>query len=824
MPDMYQRARQLPPGPGPYEGGFEHPAHGGDSISFGHVLGILRRRYRLVLALTLIGVTVGGYLAAKSPASYKAVAVLRLAGERRSLTGDIEPSPELDRSADPILTVVELVRSRSVLGAVVDSLGTRLVSATPDFETYRLAGISVSPEAVGSDTIFVSFYRNGVKAKLGERNVQAQYGQPLDFGTVRFTVPTAPDVPSASLYVISREMAIDWLSSDISVFHRAETDIMDVAAVSSNARMAQRVANSTVLAFQELNILAAKQKSQRRRQFLEEQLKQTDSMMARAQADLATFRSKQQLASSQNALDQVQTFRNTLEGRASQLEADRVTFSTLLAQLKNGGEAGESEALRALATSPALAENPTVSTTFRQLELYQYRVDSMTTGPWRAAPTNPDLIQLKALITTTKGQLRQSVASHVASLDAQIGSLRKLRTQSGSSLQVLPAMAAEEARLTARVQTLTSSSDQVRQDYQKALMAEEVEAGDVDIVNLADLPYVPEWTSTPLKLALGLLLGLLLGTGTAFLLEALNTSIRKPEDLEIALHLPGLAVIPRLTGTAPAPRRRLGGLLRPGKRAQLEAKSSAAAALGTATQPFSLGVEAFRMLRTSLMWCEQGDDMKTLVVTSAAPGEGKTLTSANLSVTFAYDGLRVLLIDCDLRRPRLHGLFQVPRSPGLMDLLTPSYNGSDGVPSLTFDPSAGGSESGRPITDVVRSTHVRGLSLLTCGALPTNPSGLLSGVRMRLLLRELAKSFDLVILDTPPVLATADAGILASLADGVLLVVRAGQTDRIAAKRAHQQLVNVGARVVGTVLNDPGGEVSQYGDYYYPYDYAVEEH
>jgi succinoglycan biosynthesis transport protein ExoP len=596
-----------------------------------------------------------------------------------------------------------------------------------------------------------------------------------------------------------------------------------VASLASSPRTAQRVVNSTVLAFRELNILAAKQKSQRRRQFLEEQLKQTDSMLARAQADLATFRSKQQLASSQNALDAVQTFRMTLEARSSELEADRTTFGTLLAQLKKGGETGESEALRALASSPALADNPTVGNTFKQLELYQYRLDSMTTGPWRAAPTNPDLIQLKSLIASTKTQLRQAVSSHVATLDARIGSLRNLRAQSGASLQMLPAMAAEEARLTARVQTLTSSSDQVRKDYQKALMAEEVEAGDVDIVNLADLPYMPEWTTTPLKLTLGLLLGLVLGIGIAFLLEALNTSIRKPEDLETALHIPGLAVIPRLTATGPA-QRRLGGLLRPGKRAELELKSSTASSLGTVTQPFSVGVEAFRMLRTSLVWCEQGDDMKTLVVTSAAPGEGKTMTSANLSVTFAYDGLRVLLIDCDLRRPRLHGLFQVPRSPGLMELLMPSHNGSDGISSLIAEPGAGGTDSGRSVTDVIRPTHVRGLSLLTCGALPTNPSGLLSGVRMRLLLRELAKSFDLVILDTPPVLATADAGILASLADGVLLVVRAGQTDRVAAKRAHQQLVNVGARVVGTVLNDPGGEVSQYGDYYYPYDYAVEEH
>jgi Mrp family chromosome partitioning ATPase/uncharacterized protein involved in exopolysaccharide biosynthesis len=818
---MYQPPRQLPPGAPHYDGGFER--QGGDSISFGHFLGVLRRRYRLVLLLTVIGLSIGAYLAAKSPAAYKAVAVLRLAGERRALTGEIEPTPELDRTADPILSLVELVRSRTVMGAVVDSLGLRLVSVTPDFKTGRLEGISVDSDAPGGDTISVNFFRNGVKAKRGNREVQAPYGQPLDFGTVRFTVAEAPDVPSADLSVLPREMAIDRLLADISVVHRVDTDIMDVAYVSSNPSMAQRVVNSTVLAFRELNIQAAKQKSQRRRQFLEQQLKQTDSMLARAQADLAAFRSKQQLASSQSALDAVQTYRGTLDIKASQLEADRTTFSTLLSQLKKGGEAGESEALRALATSPAMADNPEVGNTFRQLTTYQYRVDSMTTGPWRAAPTNPDLIQLKALIASTKDQLRQAVSGHVASLDAQIGSIRNLRARSGASLQVLPAMAAEEARLTGRVQTLTSSSDQVRQDYQKALMAEEVEAGDVDIVNLADLPYVPEWTTTPLKLALGFLLGLLLGTGIAFLLEALNTSIRKPEDLETALHVPGLAVIPRLTPTIPA-QRRLGGLLRPGKRAQLESKNSTANALGTVTQPFSVGVEAFRMLRTSLVWCEQGDDMKTLVVTSAAPGEGKTMTSANLSVTFAYDGLRVLLIDCDLRRPRLHGLFQVPRSPGLMDLLTPTYNGANGTESLTFDPSAGRTDSGRPLTDVIRSTNVRGLSLLTCGALPTNPSGLLSGVRMRVLLRELAKSFDLVILDTPPVLATADAGILASLADGVLLVVRAGQTDRVAAKRAHQQLVNVGARVVGTVLNDPGGEVSQYGDYYYPYDYAVEEH
>jgi Mrp family chromosome partitioning ATPase/uncharacterized protein involved in exopolysaccharide biosynthesis len=819
MPEFYHSARALPPGPPAGDRGFETQAAG--SVSLGQIFGVIRRHYRFILGLTLLGVATGGFLVYQSPAIYKATATLRLAGERRALTGELEgPAPEVARATDPLLSLTQLVQSRNVLGAVVDSLGLRLTSATEGLETSQIDGAHVEPHAT-SDTILVTFYQNGVKAKLADREARGQYGETLDLGTVRFSVPSPPDVPAAALYVIPREKAVDKLAADIGVLQRAGTDILDLNYYSKSPRVAQRVVNTTVKAFQELNIVGAKQKSQRRRQFLEEQLKQTDSMLARAQGELAAFRSRQQLASSQNALDAQQTALLTLDGRRSELEADRATFQTLQGRLKAGGSAGEAEALRALASSPALAENPTVGNYFRQLEVNQYRLDSMTTGPWKAAPTNPDVIQLKSLINSTKAQLRQAVASHVSTLDARIRSLSSLRAQTGASMQVLPAMAEEEARLNGRVQTLTSTSDQLRQEFQKARMAEEVEAGDVDVVNLADTPYAPILGTAALNLGLGLVLGLLLGLAGAFLLEALNTSIHKPEDLELALHVPGLAVIPRLTGTGPT-QRRLGGLLGPGKKAQLESKRATATSLGTVTQPFSVGLEAFRMLRTSLSWSLQGDSMKTLVVTSAAPGEGKTLTSANLSVTFAYDGLRVLLVDCDVRRPRLHGLFQVPRAPGLMELLTPSYHGSDEAPSLTFNPDLGRTESGRPATDVIRPTNVRGLSLLTCGALPTNPSGLLSGVRMRVLLQELAKSFDLVILDTPPVLATADAGILASIADGVLLVVRAGQTDRVAAKRAHQQLMYVGATVVGTVLNDPGGEMSAYGDYYYPYEYAAE--
>jgi Mrp family chromosome partitioning ATPase len=380
-------------------------------------------------------------------------------------------------------------------------------------------------------------------------------------------------------------------------------------------------------------------------------------------------------------------------------------------------------------------------------------------------------------------------------------------------------MAEEEARLNSRVLALSKLQDQLGEDFQKARISEALEAGDVTVVDVAGLPYTPLWATASLKLMLGLLLGLVLGLGLAFVLESMNTSIRRPEDLENMLHIPGLAVIPSLTAAAQNALPRKTGILGR-RRKELPSSTGGPDDPRPLSQPFSVGTEAFRMLRTSLIWSD-GGEMRTIVVTSAAPGEGKTVTAANLAVAFAHDGFRVLLIDCDVRRPRLHGLFRLPRSPGLMELLTPNDGGPNGTQSLTFDPESGHTMSGLPIGEVVRATNIRGLSLLTCGALPTNASNLLSGLRMRALLRELGKTFDLIILDTPPVLATADAGILAGLADGVLLVVRAGKTDRNAAQRAHQQLSQVGARIVGAVLNDPGGEVVHFGDYYYPYDYAA---
>lgn len=800
MPPFPPNSRLLPGNPEPPMRAVEYVESGG-TVSFRQVYNVIRRHYRLILATTICGAVLGLFLASRDPLTYRAAAMLRFAGERRALTGDQEQAPALKGSTDPLLSIIELLRSRTVAGVAVDTLGLQLSSRTPGFSTVNLAQVRVESAAVG-DSVQLVFRQQDVIARHGDREVAAPYGQVMNPGVAQFAVRSRPAIEAATLGIVGREEAIDGLLAGLKLSRRTETDVIDIGYIDSDPVKAQRVVNATVQAFQTLNVEWARDRSRRRREFLAEQLAQTDSMLARAQAELSSFRSRQQLASSHDRLAAEQSAVLALDTRMAEIDADRRTFGALVQQLKSSDEATRGEALRTLATSPAIADNPAVGNLYRQLLLYQDRLDSLTTGPWRSTATNPDVVQLKALARSTQQKLVQAVSGHVKALDARLDALGGLRRRTGASMAVLPAMAEEEMRLSRRVDALANLGDELRKDFQRARMSEAVEAGDVDVVDLADVPYAPMLSASALKLALGLILGLMLGLVIAYLLEALNTSVRRPEDLEAVLHVPGLAVIPRIVGGSSQKRSGIRGLLGSGKPPQPAGSYMAGG------QTFSIGIEAFRNLRTSLIWTDGGDTLKTLVVTSAVPGEGKTLTAANLAVALAYDGLWVLLVDCDIRRPRVHSLFRMLRSPGLMELLTTSS--APGTPSL---PSA-----------AIRETPVAGLSVLPCGALPSNAANLLSGTRMRHLLNELREQYDIIVLDTPPVLATADAGIVGSLADGVLLVVRAGTTDRNAAQRACQQLTNVGARVVGTVLNDPRGEVAKEGEYYYPYDYAAEEH
>jgi succinoglycan biosynthesis transport protein ExoP len=799
------------------------PAFGGapDTVSFAYIYRVLRRHVWLVLTATLLGTLGGLYLALQVARVYRATAMVRLADTRRALTGGEDAGPaKIGLYADPLHSLVQLITGRQVARAVVDSLGLQLRSATPEFSTGWLREVRVDPRAAG-DSIQLTFTPSEVIARHNAQVVRAPYGRPLVLGSVRFTIPSSPGIESAVLKTAPREVAVDGLIGGLKVVTRPNTDVVDIAYEDPSALVAQRVVNATVQAFQSSNIVSAQENARRRRIFLEGQLRETDSMLRVAQGQLSRFRSVQQVASSEDQLKGEAASLMAIEGRIGELAADRQTFAALLSRLKSRNQSESAEALRALAGTPGITGNPIIASQYQQLLDYQTRLDSITTGPWASAETNPDVVQLRSLIRGTRQNLVAALNSQVTSLDARMKSLQTRRTAGGSQIQRLPSVAAEEMEMSRKVDMLSNASDHQREELQNARMAEVVEAGNVEVINLAEVPYMAVWAGGPLRLALGMLLGLLLGGCAAFLLERMNTSIRRPEELDSMVPVPGLAVIPMIQqGTLRRPR--LAGLLGRGRNGA-EGSATARGGIGALPQPLSIGTEAFRMLRTSLVWSESGESLKTIVVTSAAPGEGKTITAANLAVIFAHEGRRVLLVDCDVRRPKLHTMLRVPRSPGLVDLLRSDVDMAElsaGAANLGDGPVGLNAEI--PVPDYIRTTGIRGLHLLPCGRIEPTMADLSSAARLRRLLGDLSKWFDVVILDTPPVLAVADAGILGAMVDGVLLVVRAGQTDRTAVLRAHQHLAQIGARVVGTVFNDPEGEVTGEGGYYYPYDYAVQ--
>ncbi len=313
----------------------------------------------------------------------------------------------------------------------------------------------------------------------------------------------------------------------------------------------------------------------------------------------------------------------------------------------------------------------------------------------------------------------------------------------------------------------------------------------VSIIDYAlppDFPVGPNRTRTVL---MALFLSLALGVGLALLLEYLDDSVHSTEDVERMLHLPALAVIPAIGGAA---KRRL---LRPtpGALQKRNGHISDSPELMINVDGRSPLAEAYRQLRTSVLLSTAGRAPKSLLVTSSLPSEGKTTTAVNTAISLAQTGASVVIVDADMRRPRLRSIFGLSDRLGLSSILSSDATGPDMLAMVTKDEETG-------------------LGVLTAGPIPPNPAELLGSEQMRLLLNVLQAEFTHVVVDSPPISSFTDGVLIASMVDGVLLVVHGGKSSRHVVRRSRQLLQDVGAKIFGVVLNKVNPH-SQ--DYYYYY-------
>src|SRR6266404_3386307 len=326
-------------------------------------------------------------------------------------------------------------------------------------------------------------------------------------------------------------------------------------------------------------------------------------------------------------------------------------------------------------------------------------------------------------------------------------------------------------------------------------------AGRPNNISIVDYAIVPEAPVGPARLRsvmLAFVLSLALGVGLALFLEYLDDSVHSTDDVERFLRLPALAVIPAMSGSSA--RRRLFS-----PATSLQKRNGSNGSNGGANPELLLNVtgrsalaESYRQLRTSVLLSTAGRAPKTLLITSSLPGEGKTTTAVNTAISLAQTGANVLIIDADMRRPRLRSIFDLPESEGLSSILSSEMKPQDMLNAIARD-------------------QTTGLNVLTSGPIPPNPAELLGSDQMRKLISELGRTFTHIVIDSPPISSFTDGVLIASMVDGVLLVVHGGKSSRSVVRRSRQLLLDVGAKIFGVVLNNVSAASHDYYYYYQRY-------
>ncbi|MEP6706940.1 MAG: polysaccharide biosynthesis tyrosine autokinase, partial [Pyrinomonadaceae bacterium] len=428
----------------------------------------------------------------------------------------------------------------------------------------------------------------------------------------------------------------------------------------------------------------------------------------------------------------------------------------------------------------------------RDLEQKRASLVQVYTTEWaEVKKLDAEIAELKANIDQSA---RETVSAMKSSLDAALARENKLRDAYFKEQGAANSQSQDQIGLSNLTQQIETSKQLYLTLFQRQKEME-INATDdsdrVSIATLATLPTAPVGPPRFGKVAIAFMVSLFAGLGLVILLQQLDNTFKSVEDIATHTHLPTLALIPAV---------HRGGLSAKGRRL-FKGRQSESRALSLTGDVRSPTAEAYRHLRTSLLFTSPGGAPKSILVTSGRPLEGKTTTAVSIAITFAQTGAEVLLLDCDLRQPRVHFHFDLSNAQGLTSYLS----GQQDIGTLWHVPA----------------DHPT-LKVLTSGPRPANPADFLGSNEMRQLLEELRDRFAYIIVDSPPASTFADAGILSTLLDGVMIVVHSERSSRLVVQRVKNRLEELGAHIYGIVLNHVDLQSDDYYSGYYSSYYQTE--
>jgi tyrosine-protein kinase Etk/Wzc len=587
------------------------------------------------------------------------------------------------------------------------------------------------------------------------------------------------------------QLTLDTLRKQLSVSSIANTRLIRVSVRSRDPGLAAKIVNAICESFIQRNVGSKRSEANAVLAFVSDQVNQVSARLDQAEQDLLRYKQTHRIADiSEEAklkLDRL----SDLDASYQQAKLDRQILATRIAAAQQLASPDAAQA-----GAPVSAAVAALQEKLTGIEKQLAQVPAGDPGE-AALRASADALKKDIQVEVAKGVGPARPTSVNAVLQQQIADYRYqdviLAAQEEAYRSLIDANEADVNALSAqdialaRLERARRINDDLYSQLVKSKNEAQIEAisqlGNIDVIDPAVTPLRPVSPRTEENLIIGFLLSLVLGICFAFLLDRFDTTVKSEEEIKELLEIPLLGFIPRF---------HMNGYHAVGKAAGAPARRSP---LFTRDEPRSSISEAFRLLRTNLFFIELDKGLKTIAVTSAIPGEGKTVVAVNLAAALAAQEEKVLIVDADFRAPAVHRALLLPQTPGFTNIL---------VERLTF----------REVLHEVEG--VPNLAAITAGPIPPNPAEITGSTRMRELIEELRGSFDRIIFDGPPVLGATDAVVLASHVDGALVVLRKGRIDRRAVRRMREILHHTRVTVLGGVVNgiDRGDSGYGYGYYY----------